>query len=348
MALDTDLEGDEPTPAGIDAAGLERWLVAHVDGLVPPFVYERVAGGRSNLTFSVRDAAGRRVVLRRPPLHSTLPSAHDMAREHRIQAALADTAVPVPRMLGHCADEAVTGAEFYVMEHVDGLVVRDRASADPLAEPARHATGLNLVDTLVALHGVDPDAVGLGDLARRERYIERQLKRWHAQWEAQKTRDLPAMDEAHAALAAQVPEQGPARIVHGDFRLDNAILSPHGDVRAVLDWELCTLGDPLADVGMLLVYWAEPDDHVVPLGDAATLEPGFASRAELVDRYRAARQVEADLDFYVAFAYWRIAAILEGVYARTLAGAYGEVDAAVERYGRVVADLAEEARRLIA
>jgi aminoglycoside phosphotransferase (APT) family kinase protein len=334
--------------AGIDARELERWFVEHVAGVTPPLAFERVAGGRSNLTFTVRDAAGTRFVLRRPPLHSRLPSAHDMGREHRIQAALADTPVPVPRMLGHCADESVTGAEFYVMEHVEGLVVRDRASAAPLPEASRRAASLDLVDTLATLHAIDPDEVGLGDLARREGYIARQLARWHQQWEAQKTRELAAMEEAHAALAAQVPAQGPARIVHGDYRLDNALLGPGGEVHAVLDWELCTLGDPLADVGMLLVYWAQPGDRVVPLGDAATLEPGFASRAELVDRYRAGAGVDADLDFYVAFAYWRIAAILEGVYARTLAGAYGEVDETVERYGRVVPDLAEEARRLIA
>jgi aminoglycoside phosphotransferase (APT) family kinase protein len=336
-----------PPPAG-PGARLERWFTEHVADVDPPLAYERIAGGRSNLTFRVADAAGRQFVLRRPPLHSRLPSAHDMAREHRIQTALADTAVPVPRMIGYCADEAVTGAEFYVMEHVDGLVVRDRSAAEPLSAAARRAASDNLVDTLVALHAVEPDDVGLGDLARKDGYIARQLKRWQRQWEAQKTRDLMAMDEAHAALAAQIPEQGPARVVHGDYRLDNLLLAPDGEVRAVLDWELCTLGDPLADVGTVLVYWAEAGDRVVPLGDAATLEPGFAGRAQLVERYRARAGTAVDLDFYMAFAYWRLAAILEGVYARTLAGAYGDVDESVMQYGLVVEALAEEARRLVA
>ncbi|MPZ60614.1 MAG: phosphotransferase [Propionibacteriales bacterium] len=334
-------------PEGIDPKGIERWFLEHVEDVTLPLLFERISGGRSNLTFGVADAEGRRWVLRRPPLHSTLPSAHDMEREHRIQAALAVTPVPVPMMSGHCADESVSGAEFYVMERVDGLVVRDRASAVPLDESARRVASHDLIDILVALHNVDPDEVGLGDLARRDAYIERQLKRWHGQWTAQKTRDLPAMDEAHRLLAERVPPQGPARIVHGDYRLDNVLLSNTGKVRAVLDWELCTLGDPLADVGMLLVYWSEAEDTVDPLGDSATREPGFATRAELVDRYRAGTGIQADLDFYVAFAYWRLAAILEGVYARHIAGAYGEVDEEVQRYGEVVEALAAEAHCLL-
>jgi aminoglycoside phosphotransferase (APT) family kinase protein len=336
----------ETSLTGIDPGSLQAWLAEHVGGVTPPLSYQRIAGGRSNLTFTVTDAAGRRLVLRRPPLHSQLPTAHDMGREHRIQAALAPA--PVPEMLGHCADESVIGAEFYVMGYVDGLVVRSRHDAAELTETARRAAAFELVDTLVALHRIEPDDVGLGDLSRRSGYIERQLARWSKQWQAQKTRELPAMEEAHAALAAQVPEQGGARLVHGDYRLDNVLLSPEGEIRAVLDWELATLGDPLADVGMLLVYWAQPDDWVVPLGDAASLAPGFPSRDEPVARYRAGTGTDAGLDFYVAFAYWRIAAILESVYARTLAGAYGEVDDGVTAYGQLVEQLAEEARRLVA
>lgn len=338
---------DAGVPEGLgDGPALEAWLVAHVDGIKPPLSYERLTGGRSNLTFAVRDGAGSQIVLRRPPLHTRLPSAHDMGREHRIQAALAGTSVPVPTMLGHCADESVIGAEFYVMGHVDGITAQDRHSAAALPLPARRTASADLVDTLVALHRVEPDAVGLGDLARREGYIERQLTRWRRQWEAQRTRDLGAMETVHAALAARVPEQGPARLVHGDYRLDNVRLSPAGTVRAVLDWELATLGDPLADVGMLAVYWCQPDDRVMAIPESATLEPGFSSRDELIERYRQATGTEADLDFYVAFAYWRLAAILEGVTARTLAGAYGETDSAAG-LNELVTDLAEEAQRLV-
>lgn len=340
--------GQQSAPPGIEPGPLEDWFRAHVEQVSPPLAYEQVAGGRSNLTFRVSDTAGRRWVLRRPPLHSTLPSAHDMGREHRVQAALADTPVPVARMVGHCSDAELIGAEFYVMEHVEGHIVRDRASAAALPEPTRHAASLDLVDTLVALHSVEPDAVGLGDFARREDYIARQLRRWSKQWEAQRTRELPVMDEVHDMLAARIPEQGPARIVHGDYRLDNVLVSATGQAQAVLDWELCTLGDPLADVGALLVYWAQPGDQMTPLGeDAATLEPGFAAREELLERYRAGTGTTADLDFYRAFAYWRLAAIFEGVYARHKAGAYGEVDESIEHYGQAVADLGEEARRLL-
>lgn len=337
----------QAVPEGIDPGPLEAWFAEHVDAVTPPFAYERITGGRSNLTFVVVGAHGRRVVLRRPPLHSRLPSAHDMGREHRIQTALGATPVPVPPMLGYCDDESIIGAEFYVMAHVDGLTVGDRAAAAQLTAEARHAASLELVDTLVALHRVNPDEVGLGDLSKREGYIERQLRRWSQQWEAQKTRELPAMDEVHNALAAQIPEQASARIVHGDFRLDNVLVSPRGRARAVLDWELCTLGDPLADLGMLLAYWAQPDDHVIILPEAPSLEPGFATRDELVARYRAATGTQADTDFYVAFAYWRIAAILEGVYARTRAGAYGEADDQAAAYAALVERLAAEARRLI-
>lgn len=334
-------------PEGIDRGRLEAWLVDHVGSITPPLAFERIPGGRSNLTFVVTDSGDRRVVLRRPPLHSRLPSAHDMGREHRIQAALGPTRVPVPAMLGHCDDESVIGAPFYVMAYVDGVTVGDPLAAAPLTAPARHAASLDLVDVLATLHHVDPDEVGLGDLSRRDGYIERQLRRWSQQWEAQKTRELPAMDEAHDALAAQVPEQTSVRIVHGDYRLDNVRLSAGGEVRAVLDWELATLGDPLADVGTLLAYWARPDDDVVALPGAPSLEPGFATRDELAERYRAATGTRGDLDFYVAFACWRIAAILEGVLARTRAGAYGEGDEQEPIDASLVDRLAETARRLV-
>ncbi len=333
-------------PPGIDEAGVTAWFQAEVPDARPPLRFERLPGGRSNLTYRVRDAAGGDFVLRRPPLHGVLQSAHDMAREHRIIAALAATEVPVPAALGLCEDPAVTGAPFYVMAYVDGAVPSDEATVvAAFDEQARAAAADSLVDALVALHGVDPDAVGLGTLGRREGYLERQLRRWKRQLEQFRTRELPVLDEVHRRLEAAVPAQvGPARVVHGDYRLDNVILSPAGRVLAVLDWELCTLGDPLADVGLLLVYWAEPGDTALPLGTAPTRLPGFPPRAALTAAYaaRSGRAVD-QLDYYMAFGYWKLAVILEGVYARYTAGAYGEGDDTWRAFAGTVVQLADRA-----
>ncbi|MFP5308340.1 MAG: phosphotransferase family protein [Actinomycetes bacterium] len=330
---------------GIDVEAVTDWLTDRTE-VAPPLAFDVIAGGRSNLTYRVRDAEGRRFVLRRPPLHSVLESAHDVAREHRIMAALAGSDVPVPEQVGVETDPAVTGAPFYVMRHVDGLVVRTPEDAARDLDPAaRVRAGQDLVDTLVRLHAVDPDEVGLGDLARRDGYIERQLKRWKGQLEKGSTRELPLLHEVHARLAADVPAQGPASIVHGDYRLDNLMVSPRGDVLAVLDWELCTLGDPLADVGLLQVYWTEPgEDELNPLGASPTSVDGFPTRAELTERYaQASGRDLSQLDFYVAFGFWKLAIILEGVYQRFTAGAYEHVDEGVQRFGDTVHALAERA-----
>jgi aminoglycoside phosphotransferase (APT) family kinase protein len=334
---------------GIDAAGVTAWFRANVAGVRPPLAIRPFAGGRSNLTYRVTDAAGTSWVLRRPPLHGILPSAHDMAREHRVIAALAATPVPVPATFGLCQDPSVTGAPFYVMAHVDGIVPRDEAVvAAALDEPARARAADALVDVLVALHRVDPGRVGLGELGRHHGYLERQLARWQRQLEQVRTRPLPALDEVHRRLAANLPVQvGPARMVHGDFRLDNLVLSPAGQVLAVLDWELCTLGDPLADLGLLLVYWAEPGDRTVPLGAAPTAMPGFPGRAAVAEAYatRSGRDL-AELDTYVAFACWKLAVILEGVAARHATGAYGEGDDSWRGFAEVVMQLADRALEL--
>jgi aminoglycoside phosphotransferase (APT) family kinase protein len=309
----------EEVPAGIDVEAVTAWFAEHVPAARPPLRFERIAGGRSNLTYRVTDKDGAAWALRRPPLHSVLASAHDVGREARIMAALAPTEVPVPTVAGQCEDESVNGAPFFVMDFVDGLVLRNDAEAQELTVAARRHSAEALVDGLVAIHAVEPDAVGLGQLGRKEGYIERQLRRWHGQWEQSKTRELSLVDEVHARLSESVPEQGPATIVHGDYRLDNTIVSEAGDVLAVLDWELCTLGDPLADVGQLVVYWSRP------YGQGATGAEGFPAIDEVTALYakRSGRGL-SELGFYVAFASWRIAVILEGVYARTRAGAYGE------------------------
>jgi len=346
--------GDEATrtangisgaPEGIDQARVEAWFADYVPTAQLPLTFERISGGHSNLTYGVRDGAGARWALRRPPLGKRLGSAHDMGREHRVVSALAGTPVPVPPVAGFCEDESVNGAPFYVMEFVEGPILRGLAEADTFPDEAdRRAIGERVVDTLVEIHAVDPDAVGLGDLGRKEDYVARQLHRWQGQWEKSKTRELPAIDAVHERLAARIPEQGPATIVHGDYRLDNMILTPQGEVAAVVDWELCTLGDPLADVGLLMVYWPEPGEETIALGQPATLAPGFPKREELKARYadRSGRDL-TQLDFFVALGYWKLAIILEGVYARYAAGQYGKVDPGIEAFARLVERLAEAA-----
>ena len=332
-------------PEGIDCAGIEAWFEANVPAARPPLSLERISGGRSNLTYSVSDDADRRWALRRPPLGERLASAHDMSREHRIISALVDTPVPVAPAIGLCEDESVNGAPFYVMEFVEGPILRGRADAERFPDEAdRRRIGERVVDTLVAIHAVEPDAVGLDDLAKKEDYVARQLHRWHGQWEKSKQRELALIDDVHARLAAGIPAQGPATIVHGDYRLDNMILSEAGEVAAVVDWELCTLGDPLADVGLLLVYWGEEGDVLMPLLAPATVAPGFPARDEVRERYaeRSGRDLSG-IDYYVALGLWKLAIILEGVFARYSAGQYGEGDEEFEQFARTVEGLAEAA-----
>ena len=337
---------ERASPGGLDVERIGSWLEQHC-GLRPPVHVEVIAGGRSNLTSVVTDAEGRRVVVRRPPLSGVLVSAHDVVREGRIMAALCASAVPVPEVLGVEDDAAFTGAPFVVTAHVDGVVVRDRTVASQLSVPQRAALGRTVVDALAAIHEVDVDVVGLGDLARRDGYFARQVARWSAQLDAGSDRPLPALAQLGRALAAAVPEQDGLALVHGDFRLDNLIvdLAPAGagpagaapagaQVRAVLDWELATLGDPLADVGTLLAYWGVPARDGRPasvlIPDLPTALEGFSGPGELVALYAAARGLDAAelaerLRPYLAFAWFRIACILEGVRVRTVAGAYGSM-----------------------
>jgi len=313
---------------GIDVPAVTAWLEANVAGAAGPFDFDVIAGGHSNLTFRVVGADGTAFVLRRPPLGHVLASAHDMGREHRIIHALQDSAVPVAPALGYCDDPSVNGAPFYVMGFVPGHVLRDRAASEATLDLAgRRRASESIVDTLAAIHAVDLDSVGLADLGKHDGYIARQLKRWYGQWNAQKTRELPAVDEVHDVLVGRIPEQGPATIVHGDYRLDNCMVDGDGTVIAVLDWEICTLGDPLADVGLLQVYWTGPGDSVSAWDGSSTSAPGFLDRSELTARYAATSGRDlSDLPFYTAFACWKLACILEGVYARYLGGALGTRD----------------------
>lgn len=324
---------------------LEEWFREKVPGIEPPLDYEPIHGGLSNLTFLVTDQSGTRWVLRRPPLGKGLGTAHDMGREVKVVSALAPTPVPVPPVVGFCEDEEVTGAPFYVMEFVEGPVLRtpEQAALFPKAED-RVEIGNGLADVLAAIHEVDPDEAGLGDLGRREGYVERQLARWASQWEQSKTRELPMLEQVFERLSARVPEQVETTIVHGDFRLDNVIYSPSGEVAAVVDWELCTLGDPRADLGLLMVYWAEAGDHGISIFRPATAEPGFPTRADLIARYAETSGRDlSELDYFIALGYWKLAVIIEGVLARFRGGQYGSDanrDTAGDEFSEAVESLA--------
>jgi len=311
---------------GIDGENVTRWLAERVE-LDRPLRFELIAGGRSNMTFTVTDGAGRRFVLRRPPLGELLPSAHDMAREHRLMHALRDSPVPVPRMIGLCQDQSVNGRDFYVMHFLDGIIVRDVEIGRTIPVGARTRMSHELIDTLVALHRVDIDAVGLGDLAKRSGYIERQIKRWSGQWEKSKTREIPLIDRVREALSARLPPEAATTIAHGDYRLSNCMMDPDGPVVGVLDWELCTLGDPMADLAGLLGYWYDPSDPDVGGDNETTGLGGFLTQEEMAGLYAEEMKVSLELvDYYRAFASWRLACIGEGVYARYLNGQQGAQD----------------------
>jgi aminoglycoside phosphotransferase (APT) family kinase protein len=329
---------------GVDVERVGAWLADNIDGVYPPFSFELIAGGRSNLTYRVVDASGRAVVLRRPPLGHVLATAHDVAREHRIISALAPTPVPVPPALGLCADTAVNDAPFYVMGFVEGVVLDRPEAAAGIDATRRSALGYALIDVLAELHAVDVDAVGLGDLAKRDGYIERQLRRWSRQWADSRTRDLPAIDEVERRLRADVPLQQGVTIAHGDYRFGNCLVDPvEATVNAVLDWELCTLGDPLADLGYLSVYWSDAPAQTSRANDP-TPAGGFPTYDQLIERYASitGRDVSS-IEFYRAFSAWRVAVIAEGVYARYLHGVMGDDDVDLAALRRGPEELAEVA-----
>jgi aminoglycoside phosphotransferase (APT) family kinase protein len=314
----------------VPAVPLTAWLRSEVPDVKvgdEPVAVDRISGGHSNLTYRITDAAGTAWALRRPPTGMVLATAHDMSREWRFISALALTPVPVARPVGYCADAGVIGAEFYVMGFVDGEVLGDEDSGHRL-DPgdARRTAGLDTVDVLADLHAVEPDAVGLGDLRRSGGYLERQLRRWHRQVHESAVPDLAVVDAAHERLVARAATLPPSdvRIAHGDYRPGNLSFGPDGRVRAIFDWELATLGDPLADLGWLLASWGRPGDTAPPTIAGPNRVGGYPDGDELVARYaeRSGRDV-SELDFYVAFARWRSACIGAGVYSRYAGGVMG-------------------------
>ncbi len=337
---------------GIHQERLEKYFEAEIGAAQAPLQISLITGGHSNLTYLVENARGTKRVLRRPPTGAVLATAHDMAREHRILAALVDSKVPVPRPVALCEDESVNDAPFYVMDFVEGLVLTGPEQTDkevPLAN--RERLGMHVIEVLAHLHNIEPRDVGLGDLGRREAYLARQLKRWKTQWEKSKTRELELMDDAHQELEARMPEQQGAAIVHGDYRMGNFLSNGvSGRVEAVLDWELCTLGDPLADVGYLMNDWNQPEDFrptASGTGLSATSCGGFPKREVLLTRYdELTGNTTTQVDYYRAFQYWRLAAIVEGVLCRYKKGVMSG-DADTDAFQNQVDALAQAAVDLL-
>lgn len=338
------------SPVGLRLDHLGRWLTA--TGAGPggaELTATLITGGRSNLTYLL-EGAGRGLVLRRPPLGDILPTAHDMAREYRVLSALHGSAVPVPKPLAYCDDPAVIGAPFYLMEHVRGTALAAAADAARLSPCQATRISSHLVAVLAALHEVDYRAAGLGDFGRPEGFVERQIRRWHQQWQRSRTRDLPAMDTLARLLGSRCPATASRpTIVHGDYRLDNTLvaLEPEPRITAVLDWEMATIGEPLTDLAMLLVYWSDAGDDerlLIPVAAGVTAFPGFFTRAQIAEGYaRATGRDLADLDFFVALASFKLAVVLEGIRARHLAG--NTVGEGFDRYDDAVPVLVGAALR---
>ena len=354
------LRGMEATvPAGIDYEGVSKYFAEHVPGGASPLTISLISGGKSNLTYKV-SSGETSWVLRRPPLGHVLPTAHDMAREYRVLSALAATNVPAPRTIALCEDSTVNGAPFYVMEYREGVIIAESIPEGYATTPEeRAAMCRGLVETLVKLHAVDYDAVGLSDFGRPEGYLERQVRRWSEQWGRSETRPIPEIQEVIRRLKNSIPPSPPPAIVHGDYRLGNMMLAEDdpGRVVAVLDWEMCTLGDPLSDLGYTLGYWGEPTDdpdyNLARPTSSVTTAPGFFTRAELVAYYgKLSGRDVSNIEFYQVLAFYKLAVITEGIHARFLAGetvgegfeGYGERTENLVRFALQTADAAADPR----
>ena len=328
--------------SGIDPLRVPQWLAEHA-GLATPMTFTRIGGGQSNLTFEVQDASGRLTVLRRPPIGPALESAHDMDREFLITASLHRAGQKVAEPLAMCRNPAVTGAPFYLMAHVDGHVLLADSDAARMGPDARGRAGLEMMDTLADLQRVELDDVGLGQLRRNTPYISRQIRRWQGQWAASRTRDLPEVDALAAQLAHSAPHPQADVLVHGDYRLDNLLFRDDGSVTAVLDWELCTTGPPLADLGLALAYWEEASHPAGLFMTSATSLPGFPAPEQLIERYeRSTGRDPSGVEYYIALAFWKIAIIVEGVYRRWLTDPANGAASAGD-LGRMVPRLVERA-----
>lgn len=310
---------------GYEVPAVEQWINDNVEGLQPPFDWVRLEGGHSNLTYKIIDTNGVEAVIRRPPQGQLLPKAHDMSREWALISSLGPTPVPVPAALGFCESPDVTGAWFYLMGLIDG---RPLYNADQtrqhIPEYERQKLAHSFIDVLADLHALDPDEIGLGELGKKENYVGRQLKTWYRSWNASMEPaqlDDPRAHQLQQYFIDNMPDQGPARVVHGDYGFHNCLIGADSTVVAVVDWEISTLGDPLADLAYALNPFPDPSDEVAVDMDAAAAAQGFPARSELAARYaqRTGRNLEM-LDYYIGFNCWKSACIIHGVYARYMEG----------------------------
>ncbi len=344
--------GGPPVPGVEDPGRLAAWINRNeaAAGAGQLRGVTLIAGGRSNLTYRL-DLSGGTLVLRRPPLGHVLPTAHDMAREYRVLAALDATAVPVPHPVALCSDTEIIGAPFYLMEFAPGVVLRTADDGERLTPGQGRQLSELLAQMLAAIHAVDLDAAGLRDFGRPDGYLARQFARWQRQWELSSTRPMPGYDRLVERLGAGLPESGEGTLVHGDFRLDNMLvtLGERPAVAAVIDWEMSTLGDPLADLGLTLMYWADPGEQEwleINIGASVSARPGFFTRAELAARYAGltGRDISG-ISYYTAFGCFKLAVVLEGIHARFLQ--HKTVGEGFELEGQAVPVLIERAHRLL-
>lgn len=325
MAQPEILATDTPDGQG-DPSRLSEWIAEAVHNCNPPLRYELIAAGGSNLTYRVTDSNGEQWALRRPPMAHTLATAHDMSREWRIMSALgANSEVPVPDCVAYCEDAALIGAPFYLMSFMEGLILRDEDSTKGMTAAEAKAATDSLIEVQIALHTLDLEKTGLADLGRHDNYAGRQLKRWRRQVAEGGSRELPLHAELHKRLTeAMPPEKERPALAHGDYRFDNCVLGEDFSVIAVLDWELCTTGNPVADFVWSLQYWGDPEDEMSFLINPPTCNPVFIRRQEYCDLYAQRSGFDlSDLPYYQIFSWWKQASIVEGAYARRLAGAVG-------------------------
>jgi aminoglycoside phosphotransferase (APT) family kinase protein len=333
---------------GVDVPAVSAWIAAHDTGLTGPVEFRPVGRGRSNLTYLVVDASGHKAVLRRPPLGALLASAHDIGREMAFLRLLQPAGHPVPAVLGHCPDAAVTGAPFYLMSHVEGVVPESFAVVEERLDPAaRAAIGPSLARALAGLHRADHDDPAFRAVVTTsgESHAARLVRRWSSQWERSKPYEVPLVDEVGARLGAGIPPQRRTGIAHGDFGIHNCVVTPSGEVAAVLDWEMATLGDPLSDLAWLLMLWPEQEADAVASLDPVTTLPGFAGRAQVIDAYATAAGWQPDdLPFWIAMSYWKFTVAIAGIYRRWLQDPANGGEGA-EELGARVQPMAEQAAR---
>ncbi len=330
-------QSDSQNPVGFDVETVVPWLQERCSWIQAPLTWTKLTGGHSNFTYRVEDSAGNSFVMRRPPLGELLPSAHDMGREFKVMSALWSTNVPVPEPLAFCDDKSITGAVFYAMRSVVGKSLYNGDDVEALIpQERRREHGFHFIDVLADLHAIEPESIGLSDLGRPDAYVGRQLKRWRASWDASKTIDAPNVERLHMFLSDHTPEQGPARVVHGDYGLHNCISNAEGRVAAVVDWEISTLGDPLADLAYSINGWGRPG-VISGRGVRPSQAPGYPIHTELLERYATRTGVDlSNIGFYMSFNHWKTVCIIDGVLARYYAGQKGTegVDLDGLRFGR--------------